>query len=167
MPFIDAKLPDWFLRLAEALAGKRLNSLGVIEEVPPAAFFEAAGEAKSQADSADAELARIAAWLARGPTDRSVSPYSESNVETYLGQLLNRGTSDDHAGAARLTTSAHPRVLARIGRHYCLEGEWERGEYYLSRATAIAPEDPEIERIFEQVVQIFDPDRNRYPRNEK
>lgn len=101
MPPEPTALPEWFLRLAEALASRRLNDEGKSQTLDPAEVQAALQAVPTTADKTDALAQRWAAWLLARPAERPLSPQDDEPLADY---------------ARRLAESTEPSALAEASR---------------------------------------------------
>ena len=92
MPPKGAPLPEWFLKLAESLARRRLTPDGRTEELT-LADYEAAVAAIPKTPAKDEEAAaRWANWLLAAAATRPLSPQEDKPFEEYLRALKEQGS---------------------------------------------------------------------------
>lgn len=87
MPPESARLPEWFLDLAESLARRRLTSEGKTESLTLDDLKKAVAAVPKQAGEDDALALRWAQWLMAAPEKRPLSPQEDEMFEDYLKAL--------------------------------------------------------------------------------
>jgi serine/threonine protein kinase/WD40 repeat protein len=101
MPPEPNPLPEWFLRLAEALASRRLNDEGKSQSLTPAEVRAALKAVPKAAETGDSLAFRWASWLLALPSERPLSPQDNEPLADY---------------ARRLAESSEPSALAEATR---------------------------------------------------
>jgi tetratricopeptide (TPR) repeat protein len=102
--FAPSRCPEWLLRLAETLSGKRLNNTGIL--LPTGldrakTIAQLRQDLKNQPD--DADWAKWGRWLLADPSTRAISPFSSLTVPQYINDRLNECTLESLDEAAQLT----------------------------------------------------------------
>lgn len=87
MPPKSARLPDWFLDLAEAIARRRLTSEAQTETLTLDHLKKAIAAVPEKPSPEDALAHRWARWLLASPSQRSLSPQDDEFLPAYLESL--------------------------------------------------------------------------------
>jgi hypothetical protein len=89
-------VPTWLPRLAEAVAGKRLNeATGVIEDVPDQWNSIEALRRELASLRGEDGFALFGKWFLADTLTRTISPYSKVTVRSYVDECIKSG--DDSA----------------------------------------------------------------------
>jgi eukaryotic-like serine/threonine-protein kinase len=116
IPSADLPVPTWLPELAEALAGQRFNSEGVLELVPPAALWSVQQDmaAFARGEAATTAYGRWAKWFVADASNRTVLPSSPVTLREYVRSLLEQGTPQSWRQAL-LLEPGNAVALARVG----------------------------------------------------
>ncbi|MBA3351443.1 MAG: hypothetical protein H0U23_03290, partial [Blastocatellia bacterium] len=107
--------PDWLPRLAEALAGKRINDQNIFEPIAEDETIRILDEIRKLLAGAPAESdwAAWGRWFLDDPTSRMVSPFSQMTRPDYLETLITRA-SKDSLNELELLSIGNPIASKRI-----------------------------------------------------
>jgi len=92
MPPKGTHLPEWFLRFAEALAGRRLAEDGRLETLSLDDLATAAAAIPDTPTKDEETAARWARWLITPPSTRPLSPFDDQSFPDYLASLKEQGS---------------------------------------------------------------------------
>ena len=111
-PVADS-VPDWLLRLAEAVAGQQLNDRSVFEPVlKPNDVLETI-RTELAAGRADDDMVRWGRWFLADRNSRSISPFSSVTLSQYITNRLQEKTPASLAEAEWLA-AGDATVLKQI-----------------------------------------------------
>jgi WD40 repeat protein/serine/threonine protein kinase len=113
VPAVPLPVPEWFPKLAEAVAGKRINDKGLPETVAPVEFLALKRQLLVAAPSGP--WAHWAKWFLADRATRTISPFSEITVPKYVQRRINENTLESLQEAVLLapTNSVALGGLAR------------------------------------------------------
>jgi WD40 repeat protein len=110
-------VPVWVPRLAEAVAGKRLNEeTGVIEDLPDQWNSIEALRTELASLNGDDAFTLFGRWFLAETTNRTISPYSKVTVRSYIDERIKSGDDsalDDAEDIVGGNKELHDRVIAR------------------------------------------------------
>jgi WD40 repeat protein/tRNA A-37 threonylcarbamoyl transferase component Bud32 len=145
-PGLLGPAPGWLPRLAQALAGLRLNATSGLEAVSPDELFVVQGHLKSSA--AQTAYDSWARWFLADRSIRSLSPEIKVTISEYVKGLVSDDRLETLSEAITLAPE-NPAVCARLSRRI-LSSHPNPGERELAmagwlsrRAMALAPQDSE------------------------
>lgn len=92
MPPKGEPLPEWFLKLAEALARRHLSSNGRIDEVTVEDYDAAIAAIPKTPAKGEETAFRWAKWLLAEPFKRPLSPVEDQTFDDYLKSLRENGS---------------------------------------------------------------------------
>ncbi len=113
IPSVSPPAPPWLPELAEAIAGKRINSQGVSEPVPISELLRL--KRQLALSHATDTCTLWAQWFLADRSTRAISPSLDLTFEQYVRLLVDRNTVDSVAEAVRLSP-ANPAALALLAR---------------------------------------------------
>jgi WD40 repeat protein len=141
-------IPDWLPRLAETLAGQRINDQGGSEAVPRETLSDRRAEAL-RTPSSD-PYTKWAAWFFADRSTRTIDPSSNLTVPGYVEELIQTNTLESLRKALQLSPT-NAQAFARLARKLAafdagLEKPWgpdphftRPAEWYSAQATNHAP----------------------------
>lgn len=105
MPPEAARLPTWFLRLAEGVALQRLDE-GQMRRLDLDDLARLAAAVPKTVPAAEALALRWARWLLADPEQRPLHPLDDEPFDTYVQSLVNRNEPEALAEAVRYRPDA-------------------------------------------------------------
>jgi dipeptidyl aminopeptidase/acylaminoacyl peptidase len=162
VPVAD-RVPDWLLRLAEAVAGQQLNDRSVFEPVlHPNDVLESI-RTELAAAKIDDDMVRWGRWFLADRNSRSIAPFSSVTLPQYIEKRLQEKTPESLAEAEWLAAgnagvlkqiseakAALPQPESSIGKML----EFNGGEIYYTAAVTEA----DVRKLGEYLIKqrIFD-----------
>jgi WD40 repeat protein len=92
MPPLNTTLPEWFLKLAEGLARRRITDTGRTEVLSIEDFETAVAAIPNKPAKEEETAARWAHWLLAAAATRPLSPLEDRPFDEYLRALKNNGS---------------------------------------------------------------------------
>ena len=110
-------VPTWLPRLAEAVAGKRLNEeTGVIEDIPDQWNSIEALRTELASLNGDEPFTLFGRWFLADTINRTISPYSKVTVRSYVEEWIKSGDDSAMNDAEEMVVGnkeLRDRVIAR------------------------------------------------------
>jgi WD40 repeat protein len=106
-------VPDWLLRLAEAVAGQQLNDRSVFEPVLHPNDVLASIRTELAATRSDDDMVRWGRWFLADRNARSISPFSSVTLPQYIEKRLQEKTPESLAEAEWLA-AGNAGVLKQV-----------------------------------------------------
>jgi WD40 repeat protein/tRNA A-37 threonylcarbamoyl transferase component Bud32 len=157
VPEATTPVPGWFLDLAEAVGGQRINEQGFLEAV--ALPHLARLRTLAQQRQGDDLYTRWAQWFFAEHHARNLSACSPVSLPEYVDALI----ADNSLPALREAVQRSPtNALACARLALCLVEQPELGnslakgdaEFLSRRAIQLAPDDPQIQAIRARVIDL-------------
>lgn len=147
IPRVSGGSPEWFPDFVETVAGLRMNADRVLEPVDSSRLPEFAELLNSSTDvNPFIETCR---WFLADPATRAIAPGAPVTIPEYVRRRSAEANIDSLRAALR-AAPGDPGLLAAITRHFLYDfaagnkSSLSSATFYLRRAWAIAPKDPEV-----------------------
>lgn len=152
------EIPPWFLDLAEAIAGVRVNEGGFIELIPSQAYLDARDKVLKMNESAG--IVPWAKWLIADRKTRTVSPSLRMTIPQYVERRIEQYSLESLREAVFLSPTnglAFARLARLVLEQDAKENPRRIGEVdFLSRrGMNLAPDNAEVVQIRKLVERRF------------
>jgi len=150
------EIPPWFLDLAEAFAGVRVNESGFVEPVPSQAYLDAQDKILEMNESAG--IVAWAKWLVADRRTRTVAPSLRMTIPQYVERQIEQNSLESLREAVFLSPT-NGLAFARLARLVSVQDPKENprrigeADFLSRRAVELAPDTTEVIEIRKAVLE--------------
>jgi len=149
-PTFPSPIPGWLPRLAEAVAGQRLNDRGILEFVSGADFLKLRQELA--VNKSGDRVTQWVQWFFADRATRTISPFSSITFPEYVRRRIEQNTVESLREAAELSPT-NAVVCARLAMAIAAQSpsqdprQLAEADCLSGRAVELDPQDLEVLRL--------------------